>query len=54
MTTSTLSISSETTDEELSALSNEFERASPEVILEWADEEFGPDIALATGHASCQ
>src|SRR6267142_1837860 len=49
MTTSTLSISSETTAEELSALSSEFERASPEVILEWADEEFGPDIALATG-----
>jgi phosphoadenosine phosphosulfate reductase len=49
MTLSTLSIGDETTDEELRALSSEFERASPEVILEWADEEFGPDIALATG-----
>jgi phosphoadenosine phosphosulfate reductase len=49
MTLSTLSLGDETTDEELRALSNEFERASPEVILEWADEEFGPDIALATG-----
>jgi phosphoadenosine phosphosulfate reductase len=49
MTTSTLSIVDETTDEELSALSSEFERASPEVILEWADEEFGSDVALATG-----
>ena len=49
MTVSTLSIGYETTDEELSALSDEFELASPEVILEWADEEFGSDIALATG-----
>jgi phosphoadenosine phosphosulfate reductase len=49
MTLSTLSIDYETTDEELRALSGEFERASPQVILEWADEEFGPDIALATG-----
>jgi phosphoadenosine phosphosulfate reductase len=49
MTVATLSIGSETTDEELQALSDEFEHASPEVILEWADEEFGSDIALATG-----
>jgi phosphoadenosine phosphosulfate reductase len=49
MTVATLSIGSETTDEELLALSDEFEHASPEVILEWADEEFGSDIALATG-----
>ena len=49
MTVATLSIGCETTDEELQSLSDEFEHASPEVILEWADEEFGPDIALATG-----
>lgn len=49
MTVATLSIGSDTTDEELQALSDEFEHASPEVILEWADEEFGSDIALATG-----
>jgi phosphoadenosine phosphosulfate reductase len=52
MTVSTLSIGCETTDEELQALSDEFEHASPEVILEWADEEFGSDIALATGFGS--
>lgn len=49
MTVSALSIGNETTDESLKALSDEFEGASPEVILEWADEEFGPDVALATG-----
>jgi phosphoadenosine phosphosulfate reductase len=49
MTISALSIGYDTTDEELKALSHEFEGASPEVILEWADEEFGPDVALATG-----
>src|SRR5258708_30448152 len=49
MRASTVSIGDETTDEELRALSDEFERASPEVILEWADEEFGSDVALATG-----
>jgi len=49
MTVATLSIGSQTTDEELLALSDEFEHASPDVILEWADEEFGADIALATG-----
>jgi 3'-phosphoadenosine 5'-phosphosulfate sulfotransferase (PAPS reductase)/FAD synthetase len=31
------------------AISDEFEGASPEVVLEWADEEFGTDVALATG-----
>lgn len=49
MTVSPLAITHETTDEELKALSNEFESASPAVILEWADEEFGTDLALATG-----
>jgi phosphoadenosine phosphosulfate reductase len=36
-------------DEELKAISDEFETAPPEVILRWAGEEFGPDIAFATG-----
>ena len=49
MSATTLSIGPETTDEELSTLSDEFKRASPESILEWADEEFGSDVALATG-----
>ncbi|HEY0379815.1 MAG TPA: phosphoadenylyl-sulfate reductase [Pyrinomonadaceae bacterium] len=39
----------ETTDEELKALSEEFENAPPEAVLRWAVEEFGPDVALATG-----
>jgi len=39
----------ETTDKDLKAISDEFETASPEAILRWAVEEFGPDIALATG-----
>ena len=49
MTISTFPIGYETTAEELKTLSDEFELASPEVILEWADEEFGSDVALATG-----
>ena len=39
----------ETTDEELRELSEEFENAPPEAVLRWAVEEFGPDVALATG-----
>ncbi len=39
----------ETTDEELKSLSEEFETAPPEAVLRWAVEEFGPDVALATG-----
>jgi phosphoadenosine phosphosulfate reductase len=42
-------VGSETTDEELKALSEEFEHAPPEAVLRWAVEEFGPDVALATG-----
>ena len=49
MTFSLRSIGDKTTDEELKAISDEFEGASPEVVLEWADEEFGTDVALATG-----
>lgn len=39
----------ETTDEELKLLSADFEDAPPEAVLRWAVEEFGPDVALATG-----
>ena len=49
MSVSALSLGQETTDEELQAISDEFETAPPEVILRWAGEEFGPDIAFATG-----
>jgi len=49
MSVSALSLGQETTDEELKAISDEFETAPPEVILRWAGEEFGPDIAFATG-----
>jgi len=36
-------------DEELEAVSGRFEQAPPEAVLRWAVEEFGPDVALATG-----
>ncbi len=49
MTIATTSVSSEATDEELRLISKEFEAASPEVVLGWAIEEFGEDVALATG-----
>jgi len=49
MSVGALSLAYETTDEELKAISDEFETAPPEVILRWAGEEFGPDIAFATG-----
>jgi phosphoadenosine phosphosulfate reductase len=39
----------ETTSEDLKVISDEFEKAPPETILRWAAEEFGPDVALATG-----
>src|SRR5258708_14366393 len=49
MSISALALGQETTDEELKAISDEFETAPPEVILRWAGEEFGPDIAFGTG-----
>jgi phosphoadenosine phosphosulfate reductase len=36
-------------DGELYTLPNDFETASPQVILKWALDEFGSDVALATG-----
>jgi phosphoadenosine phosphosulfate reductase len=43
------SIEDERTDEELKAISDQFETVHPESVLGWALEEFGSDIALATG-----
>lgn len=48
-TAATTLISSEATDEELRLISEEFDGASPEVVLRWAVEEFDRDVALATG-----
>jgi phosphoadenosine phosphosulfate reductase len=36
-------------DDELLALAEEFENAPPQNVLRWAIEEFGKDVALATG-----
>jgi phosphoadenosine phosphosulfate reductase len=36
-------------DEDLRAISAEFETKPPEAVLRWALAEFGPDVALATG-----
>src|SRR5436190_23736487 len=44
-----LSLGSETTDEELIALADDLEGAPAEDILRWALDEFGSDVALATG-----
>jgi phosphoadenosine phosphosulfate reductase len=49
MSLATLPISEETTDKDLQAISYEFETASPQAVLRWAIEEFGTDVALATG-----
>src|ERR1700730_8287655 len=49
MTVGTQSISYETTDAELRAISDEFENARPENLLRWALAEFESDVALATG-----
>ena len=39
----------ETSPEDLQRISAEFENASPETILRWASENFGKDLAVATG-----
>ena len=49
MSVAALSFAHRTTAEDLKAISDEFETAPPEVLLRWAVEEFGPDVALATG-----
>lgn len=49
MALAALSISEETTEKDLKAVSDEFETAFPESVLRWAIEQFSPDVALATG-----
>jgi phosphoadenosine phosphosulfate reductase len=49
MPVAALEFGHETTEEELDLISQEFENAPPETVLRWAVEEFGPDVALATG-----
>lgn len=49
MTVCTQAPGPETTAAELAAISYEFEKARPETILRWALEEFGAEVALATG-----
>ena len=49
MSVAALSVDRETTDEDLKVISAELETASPEELLRWAVEEFGSDVALATG-----
>lgn len=49
MTVSAISIGPHTTNEELKIISDGFEDAPPELILRWASEEFGYNVALATG-----
>src|SRR5258708_845921 len=44
-----LTLDYDLTDEELAVVSDEFETQPPEAVLRWAFEEFGPDVALATG-----
>jgi phosphoadenosine phosphosulfate reductase len=49
MSLAALSTTEKTADRDWRVISNEFEAASPEVVLRWAIEEFSPDVALATG-----
>lgn len=49
MLASTISSTTDATDAELKTLSDKFEGAPPEMVMRWAAEEFGPDVALATG-----
>ncbi len=49
MAAAELTLGYEIADEDLQAISAEFETKPPEAILRWALAEFGPDIALATG-----
>ena len=49
MSTAALRIDQNTADEELQELSREFETRTPEEVLRWTLDEFGKDVALATG-----
>jgi len=42
-------LSIQTPEDELFALADEFEAAPPQKLLQWAIDEFGSDVALATG-----
>ena len=44
-----LTLGYDISDEDLSAISRDFETRSPEAILRWATSEFGSEVALATG-----
>src|SRR5690349_17287511 len=44
-----LGIGRDTSDEELRDLASEFETREPKNVLRWTLEEFGNDVALATG-----
>jgi phosphoadenosine phosphosulfate reductase len=49
MTATAIALRREATDEELKAISDGFEGARPEEVLRWALDEFGDEVALATG-----
>src|SRR5712691_3270790 len=49
MSVAALSLGYERTSEDLKVISDEFEKAPPEAMLRWAVEEFGSEVALATG-----
>ena len=49
MSVATPLFASETTVGDLEAKAAELETADPETVLRWAVDEFGPDLALATG-----
>lgn len=49
MSVATPSLASETTVVDLEAKAAELETEPPEAVLRWAVDEFGPDLALATG-----
>lgn len=52
MTSIAITPGREMTDAELKGVSDGFEGAQPETILRWAFEEFGDEVALATGFGS--
>src|SRR5262245_66087091 len=49
MMSANTALSFRTVDGEFFALPDDFENASPQTVLKWAIEEFGSDVALATG-----
>jgi phosphoadenosine phosphosulfate reductase len=49
MSLATLPVGDEITEKHWQAISDEFETTSPETVLRWTIDQFGPDVALATG-----